>query len=159
MTRSLCFAAASFPPFSCGIGDYTSLLAERLATRLRVRVVTARRAEPCVAPPGVAVEQAFDWARLETGRQLAEAVAADPPDWLFLQYAPCSWGLKYAFDPVVPATLRRLRRRFPAMRVAVMFHEIEPPPLMDAWKRTLMWQWERARSGPGTGRRSGLRRD
>ena len=140
--KSLCLISATFPPVTCGIGDYTAVLAGRLADRYRVRLLTARRGDPSTPPPGVEVRQAFDHRRLGAARQLVEAVEAEETDWLFLHYDTHTYSLLYGFDPVLPRVLQRLRRRRPRIRIATMFHEVHDPPL--TWKKTLMSTWQRA---------------
>lgn len=137
MTIDLVFPA--LPPALDGIGDHTALLAEALhRAGCSVRVHTA---QPNAAPiPGVDVSKDFDITNPWNVRRLASAVAADPPDWLLVQFNQFSYG-RYGFNPWLPWTLREIQRRNPEVRIAWMAHEDFVPP--KNWKFAIMRQWQR----------------
>jgi glycosyltransferase involved in cell wall biosynthesis len=129
------------PPALDGIGDHTARLAEALAAggaAQRVRVLTAQ--QEAAALPGVAVERAFSLERRRGVRELLPAVRADPPDWLFLQFNQFSYG-RWGLNPYLPLTVRRIQQQFPAVRVAVLFHEDFVPAA--GWKSAAMTLWQR----------------
>jgi glycosyltransferase involved in cell wall biosynthesis len=67
-------------------------------------------------------------------------VAADPPDWLFVQFNQFSYG-RYGFNPWLPLTLRRIRRAVPSVKIAWMAHEDFVPAIN--WKFAVMTLWQR----------------
>jgi glycosyltransferase involved in cell wall biosynthesis len=95
--------------------------------------------DPTACPPARVVT-AFSTASLEGIRDLEEAVALDPPDWLIVQYNPFSYG-HWGFNPHLAATLRALRRRYASLRLAVVVHEPYVP--IETWKFAVMWTWQR----------------
>lgn len=135
------------PPALDGIGDHTERLAQALAPRCCVSVLTAR---PDAAPiPGVAVREAFS-VRPPTGvRRLVESVGQDPPDWLVLQYNPFSYG-RYGFNPWLPRAIAAVRKNHPAMRFGLIIHEPFVPAntfsfrIMTTWQRWQLWTLGRA---------------
>ncbi len=128
------------PPVLDGIGDHTARLAEALAAQgCVVKVLTAQAAWDDL--PGVAVEQALPEASALLPRRLPEAIAQDPPDWLFVQYNPFSYG-HWGFNPFLPMALRALKKRCPATRVALMVHEPFVP--VENWRFAVMTTWQRA---------------
>ena len=128
------------PPALDGIGDHTALLAQGLRDAgASVRVHTAQ-ADP-TSIPGVPILQDFSVTPPRAVEALVEAVAADPPDWLFVQFNQFSYG-RYGFNPWLPLTLHRLRRRVPALKVAWMAHEDFVPAVN--WKFAVMTLWQRA---------------
>jgi len=136
MKLSILFPA--FPPALDGIGDYTARLAVTLADRCDVTVITAQQdAEPV---PGVQLRLVPP---LDTpaGRSAVEkVVVADAPDWLLIQFNQFSYG-RWGLNPLFPLAIRRLRRRCPALRIAVMFHEDFVP--ITSWKFAAMTTWQR----------------
>lgn len=129
----------AFPPALDGIGDYTAHLAAVLAREgVRVRVWTARPNAASI--PGVDVIQAFRYPPRRGVQELTQVISADPPDWLIVQFNQFSYG-RWGFNPWLPATLRRLRRRCPAMRLAVMFHEDFVPP--SSWENRIFRLWQK----------------
>jgi glycosyltransferase involved in cell wall biosynthesis len=136
------------PPRFDGIGDHTARLACALAGRgHRVRVLTAQ--DDWAPIDGVAVERAFQLPPLSGVRHLLGAVRRDPPDLLFLQFNQFSYG-RLGFNPVLPWTVRRIKRALPRTRIAWMAHEEFVPPtslkrrLMRTWQRGQFWALGRA---------------
>lgn len=127
------------PPALDGIGDYTACLSRALAGEHQVRVLTAQ--EDTLEIEGVRVERAFSLDRRRGITEVVEAVAADPPEWCLLQFNQFSYG-RWGLNPYVPLTLRRLRKRLPEVRLAIMFHEDFVP--VTSWKNVLMTTWQRA---------------
>lgn len=128
------------PPALDGIGDHTAHLAEALAAQgCAVKVLTAQAAWDDLA--GVAVERVLPEAPALLPRALSNAVALDPPGWLFVQYNPFSYG-RWGFNPFLPLALRTLKKRCPAVRVALMVHEPFVP--IENWRFAVMTTWQRA---------------
>ena len=129
------------PPALDGIGDHTAHLARALAPHANVRVLTGPGAHTPI--PGVPVESAFgvemarSLPRPRDMRRLIRAATRRAPDWLLLQYNPFSYGRR-GFNPLLPLALRR---RAPATRLAVMFHERFVP--VNSWKFAFMTLWQR----------------
>ena len=136
------------PPTLDGIGDHTAHLAAALADQDHdVRILTAQsQAAPI---PGVQVLKAFDATPRRGIRALADAVAAEDPDWLVLQYNPFSYG-RWGLNLSLPTTLRDIRRRCPDTRIALLVHEPFVPvenwrfALFTTWQRWQLWQLGRA---------------
>ena len=129
----------ALPPALDGIGDHTALLAEALhRAGCTVRVRTAQRDAAPI--PGVDISRDFGITPPWDVRHLADAVAEDPPDWLFVQFNQFSYG-RYGFNPWLPWTLREIHRRNPDVRIAWMAHENFVPP--KNWKFAIMRQWQR----------------
>lgn len=137
MTIDLVFPV--LPPALDGIGDHTARLAEALSDRASVRVLTAQAEAAPI--PGATVEPAFSCPPRRGVRALADAVAADPPDWLFLQFNQFSYG-RWGLNPFLPAVLYQIQRRCPGTRLAVLFHEDFLPA--SSWRNALMTTWQRA---------------
>ncbi|MFB6231999.1 MAG: glycosyltransferase family 4 protein [Salinibacter sp.] len=137
MTIDLVFPV--LPPALDGIGDHTARLAEALSDRASVRVLTAQAEAAPI--PGATVEPAFSCPPRRGVLALADAVAADPPDWLFLQFNQFSYG-RWGLNPFLPAALYRIQRRCPGTRLAVLFHEDFLPA--SSWRNALMTTWQRA---------------
>lgn len=137
MTIDLVFPI--LPPTLDGIGDHTARLAEALSGRATVRVLTAQaQADPI---PGATVETAFSHPPRRGVLTLAEAVRADPPDWLFLQFNQFSYG-RWGLNPFLPMVLSQIRRHCPSTRLAVLFHEDFLPAT--TWRNAIMTTWQRA---------------
>lgn len=127
------------PPTPDGIGDYTARLAVTLAGRCDVKALTAQEeSEPI---PNVTIQPAFSIVQRRGVWGLLNAVAADPPDWLVLQYNPFSYG-RWGFNLHLPRVLHALKRKHPNVRCALMVHEIAPPLLN--WRLALMTTWQLA---------------
>ena len=127
------------PPTLDGIGDHTARLAEALSERASVRVLTAQAEVDPI--PGATVETAFSHPPRRGVLELIDAVRADPPDWLFLQFNQFSYG-HWGLNPFLPAVLYQIQRRCPGTRLAVLFHEDFLPAT--SWKNALMTTWQRA---------------
>ncbi len=129
------------PPAHDAIGEHTALLASALAGKADVRILAAvgSRAEV----PGVTVREAYDVETPEGVQGLLDL--EDLPDWLVVQYNPFSWG-RWGFNPHLVRVLRALKRRRPALRLALIVHETAPPPirwqlaLMNVWQRPQLWR-------------------
>lgn len=128
----------ALPPALDGIGDYTARLAGALRPAGPVRIWTA---QPDARPiSGVEIRHAFDAGRRSDLLGLTPALAADPPDWLILQFNQFSYG-RWGLNPYLPLMLYRLRRQAPQMRIAWMAHEDFVP--VTSWKNAVMTTWQR----------------
>ncbi|MEL6771017.1 MAG: glycosyltransferase family 4 protein [Bacteroidota bacterium] len=136
----------TLPPRLDGIGDYTARLAAELGEHVRTTVLTA---QTDAAPiPGAAVDVAFSKTSRKGILRVVDAVAerfeADRPDWLVVQYNPFSYGA-YGLNPWLPLAVRRLRKRVPGLRIALMIHEpfvplTTPTYLVETlWQRPTLW--------------------
>ena len=110
----------ALPPMLNGIGDHTACLAKTLSVRCQIKVLTGQEAFDAIE--GVAIEQAFSIKRPQDVSRLSNAVMNDVPDWLILQYNPFSYG-RWGLNPFLPMVIRRIRRRCPQTRIALMVHE------------------------------------
>lgn len=127
------------PPSFDGIGDYTSHLARALAEKHHdVRIWTAQANSTPI--PGVRIERAFSLSSRRAVSTLASSVAADPPDWLVLQYNPFSYG-RWGLNLSLIATFREIRRRCPKTQIALMVHEPFVP--IESWRFALFTTWQR----------------
>lgn len=133
------------PPAFDGIGDYTARLAEAMRGHCEVGVLTGPDADlEGVKTWGKVLPAAPD--RLDRFERVLEQ---ERPDWLVLQYNPFSYG-RWGFNPWLPVALRRIRRRLPGMRLAIMVHEPFMPfenvrwALMSLWQRWQFWMLGRA---------------
>ena len=131
--------AAALPPALDGIGDYSARLAAELAQIASVKVLTAQP-DPA-AIPGVTVETVFSVQNPRSVWNLARQIEADPPDWVLLQYNPFSYG-KWGLNLPLPLAMRRIKRRCPATKIAVMVHETFVPFGVN-WKFRVMTLWQR----------------
>ena len=131
--------SSALPPALDGIGDYTAHLAAQLAASVQVKVLTGR-AHPWDALPGVEVVSAFDSKCPATFSALATRLAADPPDWVLLQYNPFSYG-RWGLNLRLPQVLRSVRRGGFGTKFALMVHEPFVPVL--DWKHAAMTTWQR----------------
>ncbi len=128
------------PPGLDAIGAYTWWLAGALAdagcsTRVFTREGTIDPAQ------GVKTIQFYDLQRPRTFDRLPDALEGDAsPAWLVLQYNPFMYG-KRGFCPRVPTTLRRIKRKPGAPKIAVMLHETMVPRW--PWKFGLMYLWQK----------------
>ena len=91
--------------------------------------------------PGVTVETVFAADKPRSVWNIARAVAADPPDWVLLQYNPFSYG-KWGCNLHLPRMLTQLKKRHPGIRIAVMAHETFVP-LGVTWQFQVMSLWQR----------------
>ena len=139
--------SAALPPRLDGIGDYTAQMAAALAPAADVTVLTGIPGPDPI--PGVRVLAAFDAGDPRSVWKLQARVAADPPDWVLLQYNPFCYG-RWGLNLHLPRVLARLRRTLPATRLAVMVHEPFVPlsslpfAAMSLWQRPQLWSLGRA---------------
>jgi glycosyltransferase involved in cell wall biosynthesis len=131
--------AATLPPQVNGIGDYTAQLASALVPSCAVKILTGDR-ERYTPIPGVTIEPVFTVAHPGSVRKIEASVASDPPDWLLLQYNPFSYGY-LGLNLHLPLVFRRMRRRYPTTRFALMVHEPFVPII--SWKWAIMTIWQR----------------
>ena len=137
MTIDLLFP--KLPPALDGIGDHTALLAGALAREgATVRILTAQQEATPIE--GVDICTAFPAHPPRGIQAVADAVAARPPDWLFLQFNQFSYG-RWGFNPWLPLTLRRIQRSCPQTRIAWMAHEDFVPVI--SWQFAIMTVWQR----------------
>jgi len=131
------------PPTLDGVGDYTAHLAREMASACDIRILTAQAEATPI--PGVRIEPAFslEWPWQIGG--LVDAVAADPPDWLLIQFVPFSYG-RWGLNPYLPLALRRIKNALPDTQIALMAHEDFPSftegtklAIMSLWQRPLFW--------------------
>lgn len=133
----------TLPPALNGIGDHTAHLARTLTEQsCAVRILTG---QPSWTPvPDVQVLSCFERSSRRSIRNVAEAVAADPPDVLLVQFEQFSYG-RWGFNPFLPWTIARIRRAHPNLRIALMAHEDYMAPtnlrkaLMSTWQRMQLW--------------------
>jgi glycosyltransferase involved in cell wall biosynthesis len=131
--------AAALPPKLDGIGDYTARMCQEMARSAEIRILTA---QPTPDPvPGVCIERVFSAEEPKSVRALLDAVVADPPDWILLQYNPFSYG-KWGWNPYLPQTIRAIKKRLPRTRFALMAHETFVPIIR--WQFAVMTVWQRA---------------
>ena len=130
---------SALPPALDGIGDYTAHLAVELAGTAQVRVLTGS-AQPWDAIPGVPIVSAFDAKAPATMSALSARIAADPPDWVVLQYNPFSYGRR-GLNLRLPQVMRAIRRGGFGTKFALMVHEPFVPVL--DWKHAAMTTWQR----------------
>jgi glycosyltransferase involved in cell wall biosynthesis len=136
--------AAAVPPAWDGIGDYTACLAEELVGDCHgnaVTILTGDAVAPTARPiGGVTIQGAFNPEQPSSARRLVDAIAADRPDWVVLQYNPFSYGRR-GFNLHLPRAMARVRERSPTTRVAIMFHETYVP--VNTWRFAVMTTWQR----------------
>jgi glycosyltransferase involved in cell wall biosynthesis len=131
--------APALPPQLDGIGDYSAYIAAALAFNTRVRLLTVAGHEHFEID-GVESVQVFTPDHRRSIKKLLDAVLADTPDWLILQFNQFSYG-KWGLNPFLPLTLRAIKRRATGIRIAVMFHE-DFVPLIN-WKFAVMRIWQK----------------
>jgi glycosyltransferase involved in cell wall biosynthesis len=120
------------------VGDHTARLAQALAPLAATTVITSR--VPTLSEvPGVQVRPVFATDKATLVGDLADAVGKDPPDWLFVQYLPGMWQVRYGFNPFLPVALAQVRRRYPRVRIATLIHETFPAPV--ALRSALLASW------------------
>jgi glycosyltransferase involved in cell wall biosynthesis len=112
-----------YPPDCGGVGDYTRLVACRLAAAGDSVTVWAPPCGDAVRQdPGVTVRRLPDRYGLRSLRMLSRAVEDQPPARILVQYVPQAYGLKGGNLPFCAwLWLRRHRRPW------VMFHEVAYP--------------------------------
>ena len=127
------------PPTIDGIGDHTARLAAALSGHAQVRILSAQASYDPI--DGVDVVQAFSMRKRSGVLQVADVVARDPPDWLFVQFNQFSYG-KWGLNPFLPMVLRTVKKRNPRIRIAWMAHEDFVP--FTSWRFAVMTTWQRA---------------
>lgn len=131
--------AAALPPQVDGIGDYSAHLAAELARSASVTLLTSQ-GRPHDPISGVSIEPTFSAQKPSTVGRIVQAVEADRPDWVLLQYNPFSYG-RWGLNPHLPGAMRRIKRRCPGTKFALMVHEPFVPVL--DWKHAIMTVWQR----------------
>ena len=122
----LAFVYPTLPPALNGIGDHTAHLCAALAAQgANVQVLTAQDERTPI--PNVPIKTAFSLQRRRGIMALADAVQRTAPDWLILQYEPFSYG-HWGLNPFLPLLVYQIKHAFPALRLAVLFHEDYMPP-------------------------------
>ena len=134
--------APVLPPRLDGIGDYTAALAAQLAAQGACDVTILTGVEAASAPiAGVRIAPTFCFDTPSSVACLRDAVLAECPDWLLLQYNPFAYG-KWGRNLYLPHVLHGLKRDAPRTRLAVMVHETFVP--VSNWKFAIMTTWQRA---------------
>jgi glycosyltransferase involved in cell wall biosynthesis len=138
--QKLHLITSTFPPRICGVGDHTAHLSAELAKTVEVKVLTAYGKVD--APLGVKAEQIFTNEQPSSIFSVVEAISADMPDWVILQYDPFSYGARYGFNPYLPLALNLLKRRCPQVRIGLIVHESFVP--IRNWKSVVLSSWLKA---------------
>lgn len=126
------------PPKLDGIGDYTSQLSQALAKTCSVGIYTA--AQHYTPISGVSIIPSFSVGSMKGVLSLSDRVCEDEPDCIVLQYNPFSYG-KRGFCPYLPRTLKEIKSKKPAIRIALMVHEPFVP--VESWQNAIMTSWQR----------------
>lgn len=117
------FLTGEFPPDGGGVGDYTALLAGRLAASgCEVKVLT--RSGPTAKVAGVGVFPLVDAWSSRAWKLALRAAREFRPDVVHLQFQAAAFGLAPAVM-FLPTVLGRLGE----FRVVVTFHDLRPPYL------------------------------
>ncbi len=124
--------APTYPPYRCGVGDYTAMLTEALcASGWHVHIFTTQReVQPTVSPQLTVSAVVPAW----TVRQVwavAAMVAHGRPEAVLLQYVPYLYARR-GVGGAAPLLAWLLRLR--GLRVVTVMHE----PYVPLWK-TLRW--------------------
>lgn len=127
------------PPAIDGIGAHTARLATALSQYAEVRILTSKTIHDSIE--GVDIIPSFKTAGRMGLLGIIDVVAANPPDWLFVQFNQFSYG-RWGLNPFLPAILRSLKRRHPQTKIAWMAHEDFVPAT--SWKFAIMRIWQRA---------------
>ena len=117
--------SGGYPPEIDGIGDYTAWMAKALISRQDVEApvsVFTSTGKEREQGSGIDVIQFFDRSSPGGFGRLVELSHQRKLDWLLLQYNPFSYGAR-GICYFVPETIVRLKKLYPKIRVAVMFHE------------------------------------
>jgi glycosyltransferase involved in cell wall biosynthesis len=125
------------PPSLDGIGDHTAQMARILSASCQVRILTAQADAAPIS--GVEVVPAFGVDRPWQVQRIVDAVAAQPPDWLVVQFNQFSYG-RWGLNPFLPIALRRIRREVPSVRIAWMAHEDFVPATSAKFSLMRLWQ-------------------
>jgi glycosyltransferase involved in cell wall biosynthesis len=134
----IAIAYPALPPVRDAIGEHTVRLAESLREHATVQLLTAQ--SDWIPVADVDVRPALRLAGPHRLEGLREAVEAQSPDWLLLQYMPFSYG-RWGLNLSLPQAVRAIRRRQPKTRMALMVHE----PFVEAkgLKSLVMTAWQR----------------
>jgi glycosyltransferase involved in cell wall biosynthesis len=129
----------ALPPMLDGIGDYTARLVEELSGSLDITVLSDSRvaADPI---PGASILPTFDPDLRSSVWNIADAVIADQPDVILLQYNPFAYG-RWGLNLALPRVLTCIRRHAPTIPIVVMMHETYVP--VSNWKFAIMTTWQR----------------
>ncbi|MBI2911179.1 MAG: glycosyltransferase family 4 protein [Chloroflexi bacterium] len=122
------FLTGEYPPMHGGIGDFTALLADRLADRgLEPAVLTAQRAGASAGGDGrVPVEPSLPHWGWSTWPTVLAAVDRWHPHVVHLQYQAAAFGM----HPAIHLLPWWLRRRRPRLALAITFHDLRVPYLL-----------------------------
>jgi hypothetical protein len=135
------FLAPQLPPAACGVADHTLRLAQVMRKEGVESSFIYRR--------GVVDEQLLPGPVNEWSggpRRLEQCVAAQNPDWLWVQlsgYGYSRWGAPFR----LAQALRRIRRRMPSIRMVVYLHETHCLPPQLGAKGRLLSPWQRHNAG------------
>jgi hypothetical protein len=116
VSRELLLLARTAPPNVCGVGDYNAHLARELGPRY-TRVSVGLGQFPGGAQPAGAFGVAASLRGL-TARLKTSAGSAD----VLVHYTPTSFS-RWGNPQALVAGLKKLRRRFPAVRIFLLVHE------------------------------------
>ncbi|KDB09698.1 hypothetical protein LIG30_0018 [Burkholderia sp. lig30] len=131
-------AYPKLPPAIDGIGDHTRFLAEALADRHHVEILTAD-AQTIDALP-VKTTACFSMSTRAGVKQLLNEVRKAPPEWLLLQYNPFAWG-RWGLNLQLPSVISTIKKTCPGIKVALIVHECFVPSI--SWKFAIMTTWQR----------------
>ncbi len=120
-SKKLCFISPTFPPHISGIADHTAFLAQTVAKTASVKVLTTVQKDQSF--PEVTVEQIFSLGQPKSILKIVDAVIADQPDWIVVQYDPFSYGVAYGINPYLPLMLTLLKNRCPQLKMSIIVHE------------------------------------
>ena len=129
----------ALPPLLDGIGDYTARLVEALSPALDITVLSDSRAEADPIP-GATILPTFDPETRRSVWSIADAVIADHPDAILVQYNPFAYG-RWGLNIDLPRALKCIRRHAPSIPIIVMMHETYVP--VTNWKFAIMTTWQR----------------
>lgn len=127
----------TWPPFNCGIGDYSTFVAQKLSKENSVTVLTAKR-QGVTSVSGLVVKDIFDPEKLSDIYKVADYVAKEQPYWIFLQYNPFSFHAR-GLNLYLPLMISNLKKRSPETRIAVMVHEACRP--VENWRHNVSALW------------------
>jgi len=138
--------AGAMPPRFDAIGQYSAIIARRLALLgCQVRVLTTQLPNNSEHGfdqiPGVTIDPAFTVDSPSGVRPILAAIEADKPDCVLLQYNPFQYG-KWGLNLELPALMRNMKRRFPRICLATMVHETFVPAITPQF--VVMGLWQRA---------------
>lgn len=115
----ICLVCGTWPGMRCGVGDYTSHLAQALCAAGESVTVVTSAVPGAEAPPGIDVRPDVRRWTAAGIPELARALDRARPDWVHLQYPCAAYGRGAA--PVLLLPWLRLAR--PQWRRAVTLHE------------------------------------